>query len=157
MTKSEEVAMKEYHNGSEEQKSLLEKVFGKEFFHKDEWKKFSSYEEVCKVFPPDPEMAHILSYEGTHPKLVAARVREELEHIVKAINGDDVIDFSNRNQKKFYVVMEFEESSGRWVSYYYYHYFQFTFVGSRLAISTDEKADFIGKTFGDKYDIIFQQ
>jgi hypothetical protein len=115
-----------------------------------------SFSDACEVKPADPELAHILSYSGENKHLIAARERAELEHITEVVNGDEQPDFDNEDQDKFCVWMRKEPVVGWVFGYVGEVWHSLSNCGSRLTFTSREKAEYVGRTFGSKYNLIFQ-
>ena len=121
------------------QKELAEE-FGEKSFITD-WRDIETYEDAVDMRPVDEDN---IIYPTDRPHIVAFK---KLCHITKVVNGKWTADYANINQRKWEQVFL---SSGSGFDFSFsgsYYDGRISCVGSRLCCETEEKSDFIGKTF----------
>jgi hypothetical protein len=121
-------------------KKELAEEFGEKSF-KTDWRDIETYEDAVEMRPVDEDD---IIYSTDRPHIVAFK---QLCHITKTVNGEWIADLPNPNQRKWEQVF-LSSGSGFDFSCSYSHYDdRCSNVGSRLCAETQEKSDFIGKTF----------
>lgn len=98
---------KEYEAGNDETKASLERIFGKAAFHPPIWELIDDFLPACQYNGTDPN----------HPRFTTGSdkdiAREQLVEIAKALRAGHVLDYSNKDQRKWtpYFIWD-EVSSG---------------------------------------------
>ena len=145
---NEETA-KSLYNSCELLRDELECKFGKELFNKcrsqrviTTWKDIKTFEDACNYLGIDPD--DITRGNNTSDELAY----KKLKVITKALNENNwTPDFTNDNQKKWYPYFKVSSSGFGFSVASYFCAFTDTSCGSRLCVSTQEKADYFGRQF----------
>lgn len=111
----------------------------------------TSFEDACKATGKDP--ASIGNESDTEDELAY----KKLKVIIEALNEGWTPDWGNRNQVKYAPWFDVEKDkakpSGFGLSYYdYVGWYSCATVGSRLLLSSSDKAEYAGKQFGELYE-----
>jgi hypothetical protein len=121
------------------QKELIE-AFGETSFITD-WRDIKTYEDAVEMRPVDEDD---IIYQTDRPHIVAFK---QLCHITKAVNGEWEADLNDPNQRKWEQVFLSSGSGFDFSNSRSGYDDRYSYVGSRLSCETQEKSDFIGKTF----------
>lgn len=122
--------------------SIFKDYIGEDLFE------VTTYKEVCKRLKEKEltikDFSHLPEY-----MRIKALAQAQIQQLAKLFNGNWAIDWSNRNQYKYYPYFEYKVSGG-WVcddcSFRYCHSF------GEVAFYKDSKtAEFVGKTFIEIY------
>ena len=104
-----ENALKAYREGSKADKDLLNRLYGKQLFA-NPLETLFSFEHVCVFANVNPASYYI---QPDMPEDARHNVFEnKLALIYRVFNGDWKPDFSNTNQKKWFLWFEFKPSKG---------------------------------------------
>ena len=124
-------------------------VIGRAVIHDNceyNWKDIKSYEDSILVRSIDPED---IIYPTDSSKVIADK---KISHYVKVLNGKDFkFDLFNTNQKKWSPIFKVLPSGLAFDDSDYCYDYAITFVGSRFALESEEKADHAGKCIIDLY------
>lgn len=143
-------AIKAWRDGDDRDRSLLERLYGKNTFNQDIREQVKSFEDACDVLGLDPnKVLPDVSYclENEKKGILALA---KLSIIRRALNGDFVADYANGNQYKWSPYFLYKPGSG----------FAFdgtrcdhsrTYVGARLSYKTSDLAEYAGTQFIDLY------
>lgn len=126
-------ATKEYAQASTETKTVLEGIFGKDLLSQDMTEIILSLEDALKWNGTDPN----------HPKFHSEddqdNAEQELKEIAKALRNGRILDYGDKNQKKWGAWRIFVPGSGfRFGASNYDYTHSYTIVGPRLC-THDEK------------------
>jgi len=113
-----------------------------------DFRTITSFEAACAATNKIPDDVY---HEKDAPDDVE---RKKLKVITEAINHGVIMDYKNKNQRKWFPIF-YVSSSGlvfddSLCDYDCTH----TYCGSRLCFETEEKSDFAGKTFIKSYEIM---
>jgi len=118
-----------------------------------DWKDIKSYEDACKVLNLRKVnkfilfLKEILRINDTIDEIAY----KKLKVIIRAINQGWKPDFKNTDQKKYYPYFDLS-SVFRFGDTYSYYYHSGTLDGVRLCFESQEKAEYMGKTFVKLYE-----
>ena len=115
-------------------------IWGTENF---DYKTIKTYDDAVEAREVDDDD---IIYSTDRPHIVGYK---KLCHIVKVINNGWVPDWSNKDQHKYYLWFKVSPSGSGLTDSYCGYECTYTYVCSRLASDTEEKASYLGKQFQD--------
>lgn len=145
-------AKKEYPNSTDEGKKLLEKIFGKENFETEDWKKLTKFEHTYPIFKKlkvkDPDL---LILQKRKPAELTSSDRLQISSFVLQQQTGFKPNYDNSNQEKWWPW--FTKTASGWVFSYSADAWTGTLtnVGSRLCQMNDEVVTHFGKNFTDDW------
>jgi hypothetical protein len=152
LTIGRQEALSAYDGANDQEKSFLEKLFGKSAFEKDIVDRLQTFSDVLEVNGTDP-VEFEKSLAGLSPDEVAYR---QIKEIVKAYNQGWIPDWDNSNETKYVPWFDMRNSSGSGFADIGYGYgYSNAYVGSRLCFSKRKHAEDAGKKFTPIYKNFF--
>lgn len=135
-------AKAEYKSAGKEQKKLLEKIFGKNFFS-EIW--VGLWEKFCK----ENKLTIVLPYSNpSNPDEESANAYFMLIHIIRIKNNGWKPDWNDSSQYKYYPWFDMRTNSGsRFSCGDYGIWFTYSYVGSRLCFKSEKLAKDTAKEF----------
>lgn len=112
--------------------------------------RIKTFEDACRERNKAPEEIRISGIGLTDEDLKGPTSFYKLQVINKALNGDWIPDFSDKNQPKYYPWFEYKAGSGFGLISVVISYAS-TFVGSRLCFKTRELAAYAATQFVKEY------
>lgn len=137
-------AVNAYNKATVTEKTLLSNLFGKDIFGKIT-DRIRTFEDACLVTGEDPHDSKFRT--GTIDEMAY----KKLKVIIRALNENVILDYSNQNQKKWYPWFKFEGSGFRFGGAGYDYTLTNAAGGSRLCLHSEELAEYVGKQFTDLY------
>ena len=133
-------AFAEYAKGSKEVKEVIERLIGKDNLVLDITKRVIDLATACKETGTDINDPKFTRGDDQDNAL------KELEEIARALRCGVELDYSNSNQKKWFVVMVWDNGASgfRFYDSYYEGTLTHTIGGPRLCLDTQEKATHFG-------------
>lgn len=107
--------------------------------------RIKTFEDACNEMGINPD--ELTSSFDTRDE----RAYKKLKVIIKVINEGWEPDWSNSSEAKWYPWFAARPSGFGFSSSDYGGWFTFTYCGSRLCLSSKEKAEYVGKQFVDIY------
>lgn len=147
-------ALKAYNEGDSRDKSLLERLYGKQTFSQKITDRVKTFEDACKVLGINAQssLPDVCSMEEKEGKAVLAFA--QLSIIRRALNEGWQPDYSNSSQYKYYPWMKWSAGSG-----FSFHDYDddgtISRVGARLTYKTRELAEYAATQFKDLYNDLF--
>ncbi|MBS1988730.1 hypothetical protein JST56_07125 [Candidatus Dependentiae bacterium] len=135
-------ALNAYKKGSENDRTLLENLYGKDVFSMKITDRVQSFEDACTVLGLDPDA---FEDTGLADDTVAY---EKLKVIAKALNEGWTPDWDNSNEYKYY---PYFKMCGGFSFFRVGSYYTLTCVGSRLCFRSRELAEHAAKIGFDLY------
>jgi hypothetical protein len=142
-------AQKAFNKGNKEIKEALKELYPQYDFNADVTSIVTSYEAACEVcgtkrlfqsdfnFLPDQDRA-------------SAFASHQIDIIARALNGDCTFDYSNDNQKKWYIWFKWDENAAGGSGFSFdrvdYNY-SYSRVGARHSFKDARLAEYAGKNF----------
>ena len=108
-----------------------------------DYKTIKTYDDAVEAREVDDDD---IIYSTDRPHIVGYK---KLCHIVKVINNGWVPDWSNKDQRKYYLWFKVSPSGSGFSGSIYAYDCTHSYVGSRLVSDTEEKALYLGKQFQD--------
>lgn len=143
----EKKARKLYKTASQEFKSMLEDIFGKEFFSEKVTDRIKTYEDACRELNKAPINEAEMKKNGFTDDEIVYR---KLKTITEALNDGWKPDMMDTNQKKWFPVFRIEPSSPSGLVFddsNYDCWYAMAADSSRLFFESEEKSDHAGTTF----------
>jgi hypothetical protein len=109
-----------------------------------------SFEDACRELGIAPSQLSITGDGIMQDDLNAVTSYYKMMIIIKALNGDWVPDFSDKNQAKYYPWFEFKKGSGFVLNDVHNNY-DYTSVGARLCFKSSELAKYAATQFSKEY------
>jgi hypothetical protein len=137
-----------YQKGNAERKSMLKEMFASyNFLSEKITDRIKTFEDALEIFPPSPNIALLLDYDGLDPDMIAALNFVKAIIITRALNEGWEPDWNNSNQSKWYPWFYMNPPVFR----FYYSRCGITVTstagGSRLCFKTSELAEYAAKQF----------
>ncbi len=145
-------ALKAYKEADKPTKKLLANLFGEKNLYEKITDRVNSIIDACEVLGIDP--TSIRPYAKPYNnRQVAINAMEEMYVIAEALQEDWVADYSNKNQKKWYVWLIWDDSLSafRFRVADYGCSIAHAGSGSRLSFPTKELAEHFGKIAISQY------
>ena len=141
---SEQQARKMYSTASKELKEILESSCGKEVLSGNIMDRVKTFEDACKELGRQPYNVDSLMKLGLTKNDIAY---QKMVVIVEALNEGWKPDWDNYNEAKYYPWFEMSPSSFAFHASAYASVGAYAGSGSRLALKSEQLANYCGKQF----------
>lgn len=138
-----------YNKAKNGRKVLLENLFGIKTFQPNIMERIKTFDDVCREMGVNPKK---YICESEDPDDIAANALRQSLLISRCFNADtnEVLDWANSNQYKYFHVYKYSPSSG-WSLHHVAIWCTATTCGSRQAFLKREHAEYAWETFKEIY------